>query len=206
MYEHLYYLGVCNKTFLGLPTWSKYITDDLTVAGGQTTCTNIDNFQAGDIWLIAVAVLEMLTRLIGLLAAIFFIYGAFMMVTSSGNPDSIQKSRNTLVKSLIGLGIGLIAGRVVSFVGSQFTSTGTNNVGLPQVNDNGVASEVVNLFAQILGALCVLIITWGAVKYITANGDANAVGSARKTITWALVGFFLVLASSTIIGYVISNV
>lgn len=55
----------------------------------------------------------------GILAALsvlFIVIGGFRFVVSEGNPENISKARETILYSVIGLTISLIAEGIVSFV------------------------------------------------------------------------------------------
>ena len=48
-------------------------------------------------------VIQTLVGLAGLVAAVFFVIGGFGYITSSGNPEHMEKSKRTIVSSSIGL-------------------------------------------------------------------------------------------------------
>jgi len=54
-------------------------------------------------------VIQTLVALAGLVASGFFVVGGFGYITSSGNPESLDRSKKTLFYSAIGLAIVLAA-------------------------------------------------------------------------------------------------
>lgn len=70
-------------------------------------------------WLIGLGIVDILLRVAGLVAVAFVVYGGFMYMTSQGEPDKTSKAKNTLLNSLIGLTIAIMATVIVSFVGSS---------------------------------------------------------------------------------------
>ena len=54
-------------------------------------------------------------------------------------------------------------------------------------------------FLGFSGALAILFIVIGGVKYITAGGNEKQVASAKSTLTYAIIGLLLVLMSSVIL-------
>ncbi len=72
-----------------------------------------------DFWLIGLGIVDILLRVAGLVAVAFVVYGGFMYMTSQGEPDKTSKAKNTLLNSLIGLTIAIMATVIVSFVGSS---------------------------------------------------------------------------------------
>jgi hypothetical protein len=59
------------------------------------------------------SVIKVISGLAGLVATGFFVAGGFGYITSSGNPEHLEKSKHTLLYSAIGLAI-VIAAFVVS--------------------------------------------------------------------------------------------
>ncbi len=65
-----------------------------------------------------------------------------------------------------------------------------------------VFANLTSVFSTLIGFALLLMLIRGGVGYITAQGDPKAVASARATITWAVVGFFIVLAAYLIISLI----
>ncbi len=69
--------------------------------------------------LLANVVLALLS-LSGVVAVAIVIAGGFMYVASNGDSGGIKKAKDTIVNSLIGLGIVLLAFGIVNFISGQF--------------------------------------------------------------------------------------
>jgi hypothetical protein len=67
-------------------------------------------------------VIQVLVTLAGLLAAGFFVMGGISYITSSGNPEHLDRAKKTIVYSGIGLAV-CIAAFVLSNVISQVATT-----------------------------------------------------------------------------------
>ena len=76
--------------------------------------TKIENF--------AQNVIQVLVTLAGLLAAGFFVVGGISYITSSGNPEHLDRAKKTIIYSGIGLAVA-IAAFVLSNVVSQLATT-----------------------------------------------------------------------------------
>ena len=61
-------------------------------------------------------IIEILVALAGILAALFFVWGGVGYITSSGNPENLEKSKKTILYSAIGLAISLGAYVLVNIV------------------------------------------------------------------------------------------
>ncbi len=103
-------------TFLGFPNWYKYL-------GGQTEVDPPGCAPAlsglGDIWLIVLAIVEILLRLAAIAAIVFIVYAGIRYITARGNPDKLTSARIAIQDALIGLVITIAAIALVSFVGGR---------------------------------------------------------------------------------------
>ena len=75
------------------------------------------------------SVIQVLVTLAGLVAVGFFVWGGFGYITSSGNPESLDRSKKTIMYSAIGLAIvmgAFVLSNIISqLAGAAFgTSTG----------------------------------------------------------------------------------
>ncbi|HET7302718.1 MAG TPA: pilin [Candidatus Saccharimonadales bacterium] len=71
------------------------------------------------------SVIKVLAGLAGLIAAGFFVVGGYGYITSSGNPERLDKAKSTLIHSAIGLAIVIAAFVIANIV----TSLATNSFG-----------------------------------------------------------------------------
>ncbi len=92
------------------PTWYKYLQCDDDIP------TSFAPFELSHIWLILLAVLEMLTYLAGVLAVVYFIYGGFSMIISQGNSEKVAKARTTMLQAVVGLVIVILSAGIVSLI------------------------------------------------------------------------------------------
>ncbi|MCX7997056.1 MAG: hypothetical protein N2691_04895 [Patescibacteria group bacterium] len=98
------------------------------------------------------------------------------------------------------------------FTGSAMAQAGSNQQGLtatvvidqtavgfriPNLAD--ILTFVIRVFFVIAGLVALVYLLLGAFEWITSGGDEEAVGSARKKITAAIVGVILVVAVLAVI-------
>ncbi len=67
-------------------------------------------------------VIQVFVTIAGLVAAGFFVYGGFGYITSSGNPEALDRSKKTIVYSAVGLAI-VLAAFVLSNIVTQVAGT-----------------------------------------------------------------------------------
>lgn len=63
---------------------------------------------------------------------------------------------------------------------------------------------VINILLYILGAVAVVMIVIGGIRYTTSNGDSGAIKSAKDTILYAVIGLVVAILAYSIVNFVIS--
>lgn len=74
----------------------------------------------------------------------------------------------------------------------------------PFSGSGGVLMRATKLFVFVVGAASILIIIFGGIKYITSDGDANSISSAKSTVLYAFIGLIIALIAQAIIVFVIN--
>ena len=114
------------------------------------------------------------------------------------------------------LTVGLLAAQPAS---AQFTGTiqdgantgQGNNVGtclFTGINNcaNGLFTTIINIMLYIIGALSVIMLIYGGIRYTISGGDSSAVTSAKNTILYAIVGIVVALLAYAIVNFVIGGI
>lgn len=99
----------CTGTFLGLPAWYEY----LEVNASCEVSFEVEK----DIPKVLLAVFEIILRLGGVAAVVMVITGGVQYMISQGEPDKIKGARVTIINSIVGLVIAIMAVVIVNFVG-----------------------------------------------------------------------------------------
>lgn len=121
-----------SDSFLGFPTWYKYLwtrdsyDDKGTSDTGDDECNIEFNFP-NDTGKVLLAVVEILLRVAGMVAVGFVIYGGFRYILSQGDPEQNTAARSTIINALIGIVIATIATVIVSFVARNITKPPPNS-------------------------------------------------------------------------------
>lgn len=97
---------------LGFPTWYKYLSGETDSTGKCSIKFDI----AQDAGKIILAVIEIMLRISALVAVGFIMYGGFRYILSQGNPDAATSARKTIINSVIGLVIAILATAIVNLV------------------------------------------------------------------------------------------
>lgn len=71
--------------------------------------------------------------------------------------------------------------------------------------DDGIFKTITNIALYLIGAVSVLMLIYGGIKYTISGGDANAVTSAKNTILYAIVGIVVALLAFAIVNFVLTS-
>lgn len=79
--------------------------------------------------------------------------------------------------------------------------------GIPETSHSNKAIEKiiewgVTTLLVISTILAIFFLIYGGIKWITSGGDQKAVESARKTVTYAIIGLCVIFASFMILNFI----
>lgn len=80
-----------------------------------------------------------------------------------------------------------------------FGSQGENCQGDP------LFKTISNVLLFIIGAVSVIMLIFGGVRYVVSGGDSTAVQNAKNTILYAIVGIIVSLLAFAAVNFVISS-
>jgi multisubunit Na+/H+ antiporter MnhB subunit len=101
----------------------------------------------------------------------------------------------------------------VAFAGSITDGGLTGGVGAARPDDvpptifgdGGIFTTVVNVLLFIIGALSVIMLIYGGIRYTISGGDSNAVTSAKNTILYAIIGLVVAILAYAIVNFVLGE-
>jgi hypothetical protein len=70
---------------------------------------------------------------------------------------------------------------------------------------DGVFTIVVNALLFIIGALSVIMLIYGGIRYTISGGDSNAVTAAKNTIMYAIIGIVVAVLAYAIVNFVLTT-
>lgn len=71
--------------------------------------------------------------------------------------------------------------------------------------DDGVFKTVTNVLLFIIGAISVIMLIIGGIRYVVSGGDSGAVTSAKNTILYAVVGIVVAILAYALVNFVIGS-
>lgn len=72
-------------------------------------------------------------------------------------------------------------------------------------NVNGFIKNIVNALLFIIGALAVVMIIVGAIRYVASAGNSSQTSAAKNTILYAVVGLLLAVFAFAIVNFVLTR-
>jgi hypothetical protein len=69
--------------------------------------------------------------------------------------------------------------------------------------NNSIFRTIVNVLLFIIGAISVIMLIIGGIRYTISNGDSGAVTSAKNTILYAIVGLIIAFLAFAIVNWVL---
>src|SRR5688572_24496967 len=70
---------------------------------------------------------------------------------------------------------------------------------------NSLWTRILDAFTFIIGAISVLMIIIGGIRYVTSGGDQAGVKAAKDTILYSVIGLIVAMLAYAIVHFVISN-
>lgn len=138
------------------------------------------------------------------------------------------KQKLTSIAGAFMLAIAMVAVPVVPVsVGAQ-AGCNDSNIGNPGSNENAaengvncargagtpgelfgegsIFTTVVNIMLFIIGAISVIMLIWGGIRYTTSAGNAASVTSAKNTIMYAIIGLVIAFLAFAIVNWVLGSI
>jgi hypothetical protein len=70
---------------------------------------------------------------------------------------------------------------------------------------NGIFKTITNVLLFIIGAISVIMLIIGGIRYVVSGGDSGAVTSAKNTILYAVVGIVVAILAYAVVNFVITS-
>ena len=81
-----------------------------------------------------------------------------------------------------------------------------DGVGQVSTDPESLVKKFVNIFLFAVGALSVIMLIWGGIRYTTSAGDSNKVQAAKNTVLYAIVGLVIAILAYAIVNMVIGKI
>lgn len=71
--------------------------------------------------------------------------------------------------------------------------------------DTSLFRTITNILLFIIGAIAVIMLVIGGIRYTTSNGDSNSVSAAKNTILYAIIGIIVAILAYAIVNFVVGG-
>lgn len=121
---------------------------------------------------------------------------------------SIIKKLSAIVAAFALAVTALLVPVVPSVSAQSSVQNGINSAkgdGVPdQLFGNGsIFTTIVNVLLFIIGAICVIMLIWGGIRYTTSAGNSASVTAAKNTIMYAIIGLVIAFLAFAIVNWVL---
>jgi hypothetical protein len=121
-----------------------------------------------------------------------------------------MKRSLALFTSYVGAGLAVLALNVAQAHAIGTIADGANSARgadqpLDLFGDAGVFSKISSVLLFIVGAIAVIMIVIGGLRYVISGGDASQVQSAKNTILYALVGIIVAILAYAAVNFVVNS-
>lgn len=200
-----YFAATCpDHQFFFFPHWWEYLKLKQDALG--KCVPDIDFSQPNTLWLIGLAILDILLRVAGFLAVISITIAGFELVRTEGSTEKATNARQRLINSLIGLAIVVGATALVAFIGNVVHPEAGTGVGVPHTEANQlVINRVLNAVFIIFGALTVLFIVLAGFRMVTSGDNPTKVAESRRQILYAVLGLVVIATADAIVNFALNR-
>ncbi len=91
-------------------------------------------------------------------------------------------------------------------VGSGVECAQGDNVPTTLFGQGSIFTTIVNVLLFIIGAISVIMLIIGGIRYTTSAGDSGNVTAAKNTIMYALIGLIVAFLAFAVVNWVLSAI
>lgn len=71
--------------------------------------------------------------------------------------------------------------------------------------EGGIFQTITNVLLFVIGAISVIMLIIGGIRYVVSNGDSSAVTGAKNTILYAVIGIVVAILAYALVNFVITS-
>jgi len=123
----------------------------------------------------------------------------------------IKNAIKSLIPAILSLALALIivaAPQVAAFDGTiqgGADAARGNSQSSDLFGNGGIFKTITNVLLYVLGAISVIMIIIGGLRYVVSGGNSANVTAAKNTILYAIVGVIIAILSYAIINFVLGS-
>lgn len=111
-----------------------------------------------------------------------------------------------LLVPVLALGVSVVANPLEASaqIGGGLNAAKPNSGPTNLTGTGGVFTTIVNVLLFIIGAVSVIMLIYGGIRYTTSGGNANSVTAAKNTIMYAIIGLVIAIFAFAIINWIVN--
>lgn len=74
------------------------------------------------------------------------------------------------------------------------------------VGDGGIFTRITSIALYVIGAVSVIMLIWGGLRYILSGGDGKKITDAKNTVLYAIIGLIIAFLAYAIIRFVLNAI
>lgn len=121
----------------------------------------------------------------------------------------MKKMTKYILQIITGIGttLTLCAGKAMAFT-VQEGAESARAEGMPTelVGDNGIIQRFTSIALYVIGAISVIMLIWGGLRYILSGGDNKKITDAKNTILYAIIGLIIAFLAYAIVSFVLKSI
>lgn len=153
-------------------------------------------------------VITFIKYLLGSLATLMAVRAGAIMVLDSDNEDEVTKAKKTLTLSAGGLFMVIVSSMVIKKIFYVASYSANAEETIIQLDQNELIRQLVaftNILVSFVGPIMMLGIVIGGFLYVTAGGDDEKTGLAKKIVTNSLIGIVIIYGAFAMVSTIIAG-
>ncbi len=120
----------------------------------------------------------------------------------------MKKFTAAIISSSLALAAFITIGVVPSASAQGAAQSGVEaarGAGVPATlfGDGGIITSITNTLLFVIGALAVIMIIFGGIRYATSAGNSSSVTAAKNTILYAIVGLIIAFLAFAAVNWIL---
>lgn len=189
--------GLCNQAgeCIDVPKSSSTTVGSATTSGG-TNFTNPLKYRTVEEFL--GAILGAIQKIIVMLALVFIVVGAVMILVSAGNSGMVEQGKKAITMALVGFALGVAAPSILKEL-AGIIGWGQAGAVASALTLSEIAVKILNFLLGSMGILALIMMVIGAIMYLTSAGDEGMAGKGKDIFKYALIGVLMAMISMVLV-------
>lgn len=152
--------------------------------------SNVEEFLGG--------IMTAIQKIIVVLALVFIMIGAVMILSSAGNSGMVEKGKGAITMALVGLALGVAAPSLLKELANIIGWGGASAVA-GALTLTQIAMRVLNFLLGTMGIIALVMLVIGAIMYLTSAGDEDRIDKGKEIFKYSLIGVVLAMSAMILV-------